>query len=80
MKPPVTLMPDSLSTDTVELCRTLLEHAESGNIVGIAFAAQLKQRKYIVNTAGECHRNPTWTRGMVAALDDELGRRIKGRE
>lgn len=27
-----------------------------------------------VRTAGEAHRNPTFSRGMVAALDDELSR------
>jgi hypothetical protein len=69
---------DSLSHDTVEALRELLEHAEAGEIVGIAFAAMYQRREFITNSAGECHRNPVFARGMVAALDDELARRIRG--
>jgi hypothetical protein len=76
MKRPISLEPDKVSTDTVEAARTLLDLASSGEVIGIAFVAQFKRRTYIVNTAGECHRNPTWTRGMLAALDDQLSRRV----
>jgi hypothetical protein len=79
MRKPVTLLKDAVSTDTVEALQTLLGHAESGEVIGIAFVAQLKERAFIVNTAGECHRNPTWTRGMVAALDDSLSNRVHNR-
>lgn len=77
-KPPYILAPDTLSHDTVECLEQLLEHARHGRVVGLAFAAMLKRRSYVVNTAGEAHRNPTWTRGMVAALDDQLSTRIRG--
>jgi hypothetical protein len=76
MKPPISLQPDTISTDTVEAARTLFDLASAGEITGLAFVAQFKRRTFIVNTAGECHRNPTWTRGMVAALDDSLSNRI----
>jgi hypothetical protein len=76
MKPPIRLQPDSVSTDTVEAAQTLLDLAMSGECIGLAFVAQFKRRTFMVNTAGECHRNPTWTRGMVAALDDQLSHRI----
>lgn len=76
--PPYILVPDTVSTDTVECLKQLLEHAKSGEVIGIAFAAMLKKRGYIANTAGEAHRNPTWARGMVAALDDQLSLRIRG--
>jgi hypothetical protein len=78
MKPPFTLIPDKLSVDTVEVLETLLQHARAGEVIGIAFAAQLRRRAFIVNTAGEAHRNPVFARGMVAALDDELGQRMRG--
>ena len=29
------------------------------------------------NTSGEAHRNPTFARGMIAALDDELAQRMR---
>lgn len=75
---PILLVPDSLSTNTIKCLETLLEHARSGEVIGIAFAAMLKRQKFIVNSAGEARRNPTFSRGMVAALDDELSARIRG--
>lgn len=78
MKPPYILIPDTISIDTVECLETLLDQARRGQIIGLAFAAMLKRRGYIVNTAGEAHRNPTFARGMLAALNDRLGHRVNG--
>jgi hypothetical protein len=72
------MVPDSVSTDTVECLALLLRRARAGEIIGLAFCAMLKQRSFIVNTAGEAHRSPVFARGMVAALDDELGKRMGG--
>jgi hypothetical protein len=72
MKPPFRLVPDSLSHDTVELLEQLLNDARRGQILGLAFVAMMRRREFIANTAGEAHRNPTFARGMVAALDDHL--------
>jgi hypothetical protein len=77
-KPPFVLVEDVVSTDTVECLRTLLQFAESGEVIGVAYAAMLKKRGYIVNTAGEAHRSPTYSRGMMLALDDKLAARIRG--
>jgi hypothetical protein len=78
VKPPFVLVPDEVSTDTVEALELLLREARRGQVIGIAFAAMLKRRAFIVNTAGEAHRNPTFSRGMVAALDDQLAQRVRG--
>jgi len=78
VKPPFVLIQDTISHDTVECLETLLRHARKGDVIGVAFAAALKRRAYITNTAGECHRNPTWARGLIAALDDQLSSRIRG--
>lgn len=78
MRKPFILMPDTISTDTVECLEQLLDAARRGQVIGLAFAAMLKRRHYIVNTAGEAHRNPTFARGMVSALDDQLGIKVKG--
>lgn len=78
MKPPFVLVADSVSTDTISCLETLLRHARKGEVIGVAYAAMLKKRAFIVNTAGEAHRNPTFSRGMVAALDDQLAQRIRG--
>jgi hypothetical protein len=77
-KPPFALIEDQISTDTVDALRTLLDHAERGEVIGVAYAVMLKRRGYIVNTAGEAHRSPTYSRGMLLALDDKLAARIRG--
>lgn len=70
------LIPDAISTDTVEALTLLLDRAKKGEITGIAFAAILKRRRYIVNTAGTAARYPTFTRGMIHALDDQLAAKL----
>lgn len=75
-KGPYSLEPDTLSSDTVECLAELLEQAKAGKVIGIAFSAILKRRNYWVNTAGEARRSPTFTRGMLRALDDQLGQRV----
>lgn len=78
MKQPFSLLPDNLSHNTVEALEQLLAQARKGEVIGIAFAAMLRRRSFIVNTAGEAHRNPTFSRGMLRALDDCLGEHVKG--
>ena len=76
MKQPFTLIADTVSTDTIECLQLLLRRAKRGEVIGLAYCAMLKQRSYIVNTAGVAHESPTFARGMVAALDDSLSNRI----
>jgi hypothetical protein len=78
MKTPFILVPDHVSDDTVEALQTLLTHARKGEVIGIGFVCMLKRRGYIANAAGEAFRNPTFTRGMLQALDDKLARRVDG--
>lgn len=72
MKPPFRLVPDDLSTDTVACLEQLLIMARENQLHGLAFVALVKGRRFIRNSAGECARNPLYTRGLVAALDDHL--------
>ena len=78
MKPPFILIPDTISNQTVLALEQLLHEARRGPLIGFAFAAMVKQRGYIVNSAGEAYRNPTFARGMLRALDDRLGERVRG--
>lgn len=73
------LIPDAVSGETVTALEQLIERARAGEVLGIGFVAMLKRRRYIVNTAGECRADPTLTRGMVLALDDELRDMVHGR-
>lgn len=78
MKPPFVLIPDTISHDTVECLEVLLDQARRGQVIGLAYAAMLRKRAYITNTAGEAHRNPTFSRGMIATLDDQLAGNVRG--
>lgn len=78
MKPPFVLVPDTVSTDTVACLELLLRRARRGEVTGLAYCATLKKRAYIVNTAGMVHDSPTFARGMLQALDDQLAQRIRG--
>lgn len=75
-KPPFYLMPDVISKDVIDTLQELLALARRGHLIGLAFAAMYKDRSYVVNTAGEADRNPTFTRGMLLALDDQLATEI----
>lgn len=75
----VELVPDNISEDTVEALTTLLERAQAGEITGIAFAVILQRRRFIVNVAGTAKRFPTFTRGMLSALDDDMAALVRGR-
>lgn len=79
MKRPYTLIPDTVSTDTVECLRVLLARAKRGEVVGLAYCAMLKQKAYIVNTAGIAHESPTFALGCVAVLSGSLSDRINNR-
>lgn len=67
-----TLIRDNISRDTVQALEALLHMAQEGTVTGIAFAVMLKRRKFFVNVAGEAYRDPTFARGAILALDDEL--------
>lgn len=73
-----TLVRDHISRDTIEALEQLLAMAQRGHITGIAFAALLKRRRFIVNVTGEAFTDPTLARGSVCALDDELRDLVRG--
>jgi hypothetical protein len=78
-KPYLTLVKDPVSQNTVAALAQLLTEATRGEIVGIAFVAMRKGRRYFTHIVGEAYHNPTFARGMVAALDDELRDMVYGR-
>lgn len=80
MPSPYLLVKDTVSRDTVEALEQLLAAAKEGHITGLAFAAALKNRRYVTNVAGTLYRDATTARGMVATLDDELAAIVQGRQ
>lgn len=59
--------------DMIEALRTILAHAEAGTITGIAVACVMKRNRYITDVRGYCLTHPTFTRGVIMSLGDELG-------
>lgn len=74
------LVPNPISSDLIESLELLLAASREGHITGIAYAAAMPRKRYIVSTAGTCQRNLTHTRGMLMTLIDEIGRDIVARE
>lgn len=77
MKPPFHLVHDHAVKDVGELLAQMLAHAQEGQIYGIAFVAMYKGRVIVADAAGECERNPVYSRGLVAVLDDYFRDKIR---
>jgi len=77
---PYRLVPDNISRDVIEALQTLLQLAKEGEVTGIAFAVTLRRQRYITNVAGHCYDHPTFARGMVAFLSDQLAALAHGRD
>lgn len=73
------LVRDHVSRDMLQTCVQLLEAVREGHVTGMAFACSMRGKKYFVNVSGTLARDPTFARGVVAALDDELARMVQGK-
>ncbi|MBA3590363.1 hypothetical protein [Methylibium sp.] len=67
-----TLLSSSLSGEVVQLCRELLDRAQAGDITGLGVVVILPRGRYVVDCCGSAKRDPTFTRGALASLDDCL--------
>lgn len=80
--PLLTLVPSAAHPnrqDLIESLTWLLQEAAAGRITGLAFAAIMPNREYVVETVGEAHANPLFTLGVLRVLDSELTRKVAGR-
>ena len=66
------LIEDHISQDTVEAFDQIANAARAGDVIGGGFVLLLKRRRYLVNLCGEAARDPTFTRGALLSLDDQL--------
>jgi hypothetical protein len=73
---PEPLALSAASQDTVDGLRRLLRRALRGEVLGLALVEMMPGATYAVQTIGGANIDHTWTRGCVAALDDELGELI----
>ena len=68
------------NADVIQCLELLLQAARSGDVTGIAFAATLQSMRYITDVAGVCYEHPTFTRGMLATLADEVAGEVHRRD
>ncbi len=66
---------NTISHDTVEALRSLLAEAERGEVLGLALVVMHKRRSFSVEVTGEADRNPVFTIGTLAMLDEHLRRK-----
>jgi hypothetical protein len=72
-KPPLlTAVSPKVSTETVQAMRRKVAESERGDLIGIAFVALYSGHEYEVEVVGETRLAPTFTRGMLCLLDDQL--------
>lgn len=64
----VTLLQARVSGDTVRACEFLLQEARAGRLVGLAWAEIRPGYAWQVDVAGEAHRSPAFTQGIVLNL------------
>lgn len=76
--PPFRLVGTQISDETVQALEQLLAQARRGELVGLAFCGMYRQRRYVVSTAGEARRNPTFALAMTRVLDFKLCKKIVG--
>ncbi len=70
--PPIRLIKQSTPNDVRKAIKKLDGEAERGEIRGSAHIVLYEDRHFDFVLTGECHRNPLYTRCLVAELDDEL--------
>ena len=55
----------------------MLEEARSGRLEGFVGAVMYSDPSYVPLVTGHCRRNPTWSRGMLQCVNDELERILR---
>ncbi|MDN5936495.1 MAG: hypothetical protein L0H75_10040 [Nitrosospira sp.] len=70
--PPIKLVKREATNDVKEAFERLLGEAKMEKILGSVTVVLYEDRHFEFVLAGECYRNPLYTRCLVAELDDEL--------
>lgn len=76
MKKVFSLTTTEVSHDMIEALEALLTDAKKGKLIGLAFTAMCSDRQFFTDTAGEAHRNPVFTSGMLMCLIFKLLKRV----
>ncbi len=74
------LIRSPISGDTIEALEQLLKEAREGHYIGFVIGLIRPRRRYSVHCVGEACVFPSWSRGILAAADDELANMIAREE
>lgn len=66
--------------DLIKMLENLLDDARAGILTGMAAACVFTKNRFFTPVAGVCLDSPTFARGVVACLDDELADMIHERD
>lgn len=66
------------SNDTILVLRELLAQAEAGDLVGISYTAQYRERHWSYGSAGEATKNPVMTIGLLQVQCAEMAQILTG--
>lgn len=68
------LVKPAVSPETVDLLALTLQAAERGDVIGVALIMMHPGWDYTIDIAGMVREDPTFCRGMVQKLNDELAK------
>ena len=80
MRKPYAIHVHTVSESTRECIREVMRAVSAGECIGIAMAPLYRNKRYDLIICGEAARSPTFARGMVAALGDDLAKLQRGDE
>lgn len=66
------LVPFQVSSDTVSELRTLLEQAEKGELIGLAYVGMYRGSDYDADVVGTCRRSTDICQAMLRRLERAL--------
>lgn len=64
-----------LPTSAAPCLRKLADHAETGEITGVAFVCLVSGSKYIADTCGDANGQHTVVRDLLKSLDAKIAKR-----
>jgi hypothetical protein len=68
----LTLIPNTISLETVQILTRLLHEAQTGELVGFAYVAIHRGYEFEADATGSARQMPEMTVGMLKALEGKL--------
>ncbi len=66
------LVREFISKETIQCAQHLHDGSEAGVVIGAVIGYLYTRRRYGIAICGEAQADPTWARGVLGAIEDEL--------